>query len=54
MILRLNKLHSQYQLLFLNHLIYTNQDIDWVEHITIVDANTGETITIPTPVTPTP
>lgn len=37
-----------------SYAVYTNQDIDWVEHITIVDANTGEIITIPTPVTPTP
>jgi len=38
-----------------SYMVYTEQEVvDWVEHVTIVDANTGEIITPPTPVTPIP
>ena len=36
-----------------SYMGYTDQEVDWVEHVTIVDTNTGEIIIIP-PVPPTP
>ena len=35
-----------------SYAVYTDQDIDWVEQVTIVDSNSGEIITIPTPQNP--
>ena len=35
-----------------SYMVYTKQEVDWVEHVSI-DVNSGEIITIP-PLPPTP
>ena len=30
-----------------SYAVYTNQTIDWVEHVRFVDENSGEIITVP-------
>lgn len=37
-----------------SYMVYTKQEIDWVDHVSIVDVNSGEIITVPPLPQPTP